>query len=158
MDLNEAIPGPDLPWNFNLHCVAKMNTTHYILIGGEDNPKHTLIVSFPDLTRNKMFMTIGPELRGNGRYGHACAHIRHRNGSNYVIAVGGVTGGKKPSEGLLDTMEILNGDDVSNGWSEGETNQLSNVDHLSFTIQVLMAISHSKQLGRQWLNQQKNVY
>ena len=102
-----------------------MNTTHYILIGGEDNPKHTLIISFDpfaDLTSNKIFLTIGPELNGNGRYSHSCAQIRHRNGSNYVVVVGGVEGGKNLPNGLLDTMEILDGDDVSNGWSEGEMN------------------------------------
>ena len=121
--MNGSVPGSDLPWDFFGHCVAKMNTTHYILIGGEDNPKLTLIVSFDpfsDLTKNKIFYTTGPELIGNGRHKHACAHIRHRNGSNYVLAVGGIEGGKEFNEGLLDTVEILNGDDVSSGWSVGE--------------------------------------
>ena len=129
VDSNGATPGPSLPWSFHLHCVAKMNTTHYILIGGQDNPKQTLITAFDpafDLTRsennNKILWTIGPELRGNGRSSHACAHIRHRNGSNYVIAVGGQNIKDKIT---LDTTEILNADDPSNGWTEGEINQLN---------------------------------
>ena len=57
---------------------------------------------------------IGASLTGNGRQDHACAHIRHINGSNYVIAAGGKSGGT-----YTDTSEILDADNVSNGWFSG---------------------------------------
>ena len=120
VDLNGATSGPDLPWEFRYHCVAKMNTSHSILVGGYYSTR-TVIVTLENFQ-----MTKGPDLGGNGRQYHSCAHIRHNNGSNYVIAAGGRYYEDNENH-YLDTSEILNADEVfSNGWSPGKetiTNQ-----------------------------------
>ena len=112
VNLIAATPGPDLPWRFSYHCIAKMSSgdDKVIMIGGLDDPKKTSIF---DVKTNSF--TTGPELWQNcGRLMHACAHIRHKNGSNYVIAASGYT-----IESHF-TSEILNADDLSSGWSPGE--------------------------------------
>ena len=100
-----------LPWEFKEHCIAKMNPSRaqHIIIGGNKYPKSTVIVA----SNNEM--TSGPDLAGNGRYQHACVHIKHFNGSNYVIAAGG------HDNAALQTSEILdvNNLDKSNSWSSG---------------------------------------
>ena len=124
IDLNDgATLGPDLPWEFRYHCVAKMNTSHSIIVGGY-HPTRTLIVNLVTFQ-----MTKGPDLTGNGRGYHACAYISHNNGSNFVIAAGGRYYEDNGNH-YLDTSEILNVDKVtSNGWFSGillkETNQFT---------------------------------
>ena len=114
--LNGITIGIDLPWEFKEHCVAKMNTSHHIMIGGNKYPKSTLIVN------SNYEMTSGPDLAGDGRYQHACAHIKHKNGSNYVIAVGGYLMNVPISPIALRTSEILDVDkkDKPISWSKGK--------------------------------------
>ena len=125
VDSDQAMPGPALPWKFSSHCVTKMNTTHSVIMGGKDYPKQSLIVQTPILPQVDFDFTTGPNLIGDGRYDHACAHIMHNNGSNYVIAAGGFD----DNVNFLDTSEILKkADDGSIEWSLGkETNKF----HLS---------------------------
>ena len=105
--------GPDLPWEFRYHCVAKMNTSHSIIVGGY-YPTRTLIVNLVTFE-----MTKGPDLTGNGRGYHSCAYISHNNGSNFVIAAGGRYYEDNGNH-YLDTSEILDVDKVSsNGWFSG---------------------------------------
>ena len=107
--------GIDLPWEFKEHCVAKMNTSHHIMIGGNKYPKSTLIVN------SNIFniYTSGPDLAGDGRYQHACAHIKHKNGSNYVIAVGGYLINEPDNNVALQTTEILDVDNKGS-WVTGK--------------------------------------
>ena len=116
INLNGATKyGPPLPWEFYEHCVAMMVAQYVIVVGGFFHPTSTLIVD----TYNFESMFEGPQLAGEGRTGHACEHINHSNGSNYVIVAGGYT-----SNNLnLDTTEILivNDYDVSmSKWITGE--------------------------------------
>ena len=112
VNIDGAKPGPILQWQLSHHCVAKMNTTHAIIMGGKSYPKRSLIVRTPIL----LDFTEGPNLIGHGRYNHACAHIRHNNGSNYVIVVGGYD----VDGNIRDSSEILDVDNMSNGgWSPG---------------------------------------
>ena len=95
-----------------------MNSTHGILTGGDDNPRGTLMVNLENFE-----MTSGPYLKENGRLAHSCAHIRHSNGSNFIIAVGG----QYYDNGYhyTDTTEILDADEASkpNGcWNPGKRN------------------------------------
>ena len=55
------------------------------------------------------------------RYHLACAQIKHSNGSNFIIAVGGKYRDEDSHGVSLDTTEILNVDLVSNSWSPGKT-------------------------------------
>ena len=117
LDLNGGSKyGKPLPWKFYEHCAAKMIGQYVIIVGGFFHPTSTLIVD----TWNFESMFEGPQLAGVGRTGHTCTHIKHNNGSNYVIVAGGYT-----LHGLfLDTSEILiiNDDDVSSSrWITGKT-------------------------------------
>ena len=109
---------PDLPGHFWEHCVTKFNASHHIIIGGAKSPKLTFLVN------TKTFeLTHGAILIGSGRQDHACAHIRHNNGSIYVIAAGGSSAGE-----YTDTSEILDADNESNGWSPGMNSCLPLID------------------------------
>ena len=87
------------------------HTLWLLITGGYFQPLQSLVIQ-----SDTFEMTSGPDLAGSGRWSHACAHIRHKNGSNYVIAVGGFIGGESTE---LDTSEIYNADDSSNVWSPG---------------------------------------
>ena len=120
VDLNGASPGEDITGSWVGHCAAQMSgdtkSGYYILIGGNGNPKKTLITTYdPKAKKMSPKWIVGPELNGNGRKDHACAYIRHKN-VNYVIAVGG----NSDQKGFLATSEILNVDDGSNRWYQGE--------------------------------------
>ena len=106
VDMNGTTSGPDLPADLTDHCIAKMNTSHSIIIGGLFEPVKTFVIH-----SDTFEMTKGPDLTCAGRYDLGCAHIRHKNGSNYVIAAGGNYG-----HNGLDTSEILNVNSSSNHW------------------------------------------
>ena len=118
---HKAISGPDLPWEFSYGCATRLNTTHAILLGGSDHPTRSLFVDFEHMTVGDTRFTRGPDLAGHGRYHLACAQIKHSNGSNFIIAVGGKYRDEDSHGVSLDTTEILNVDLVSNGWSPGKT-------------------------------------
>ena len=105
----------DLSGHFWEHCVTKFNASFNIIIGGANSPKKTFLVHYKTFK-----MTKGEDLTGSGRKAHACAHIRHNNGSNYVIAAGGSSAGE-----YTDTSEILDVDNASNGWYPGINSHLS---------------------------------
>ena len=117
IDEKGATSGPDLQWKFYSHCATMMNSTHGILTGGDDGyPRRTLMVNLDNFE-----MTRGPDLKEYGRLTHSCAHIRHSNGSNFIIAVGG----QYYNDGYhySDTTEILDADEASkpNGcWNPGK--------------------------------------
>ena len=116
IDFNGGYQVQQLQWDFSKHCVTKFNTTYNIIIGGVKFPQKTLLV------HSKTFEMIpGEVLTGSGRHSLTCAHIRHNNGSNYVIAAGGYS----DYEEILSTSEILNTDDCnlddcSSDWYPGE--------------------------------------
>ena len=104
VDKNGAFPGPKLPWRFVNHCVAKISEFHALMIGGSYNPRSTLFLKILyegwfDVSQQ------GPDLDGDGRSNHACAHIRHDNGTSYIIAAGGLI--NNSDSAILDTSEIL---------------------------------------------------
>ena len=108
---------PHLPLDFWEHCVTKFNATYNIIVGGAKTPKRTMLVN------SKTFQsTIGEDLTGSGRQNHTCSHIRHNNGSNYVIAAGGFD----VHDQVIDTSEILKRvGDASIEWSLGkQTNKI----------------------------------
>ena len=106
MTLNGITNGVDLPLEMKEHCITKLNDTHNIILGGK----------FLSATKTYIFnsnfeVTDGPSLPGDGRYQHACAHIRHKNGSMYVIVVGGHLNDDPKNPTALRTSDIL---DVNN--------------------------------------------
>ena len=109
VDFNGGYQVQQLQWDFSKHCVTKFNATYNIIIGGVKFPQKTLLVHSKTLE-----MIPGEVLTGNGRHSLACAHIRHNNGSNYVIAAGGMSEGT-----FTDTSEILDVENTLNGWHPG---------------------------------------
>ena len=97
----------DLPWEFTEHCVAKMNTSHFIMTGGRKHPMRTLIAQSHGNSELGLTLTRGPNLP-YPRYQHACAHIRHKNGSNYVIVAGGhfATGYEENADDSTDILDV----------------------------------------------------
>ena len=120
INLNGATKyGPPLPWEFYEHCVAMMVAQYVIIVGGFFHPTSTLIVD----TFNFEAMFEGPQLAGEGRTGHACEHIKHSNGSNYVIVVGGYEQLLDGSNNYLMNSLILNVNDnepLHSTWSAGK--------------------------------------
>ena len=94
--------GPTLPHDMVFHCGTHLNETHEILTGGYFETR-TLIVDLGDLQS----MTLGPELSNNESY-YACGSFRHENGTKYVV-----------TSSSYKNVEILNVDEVKNGWSKG---------------------------------------
>ena len=116
VNLITSTPGPDLPWEFSFHCIAKMNSHQVIMIGGKDHPERTLIVNVETSE-----MSRGPDLwQHGGRVAHSCAHIRHNNGSHYVIAASGY------SVESHYTSEIINADNATPSWSPGDNLYVEN--------------------------------
>ena len=128
VDEDGSYLGPRLPWRFANHCITKIDESYAIMIGGSYKPRSTLIVK----TRYEDwfdFSQIGPDLIGDGRTEHACASIRHDNGSTYVIAVGGVINAV-----VLDTSEILEIEITSPfKWRQGKKTNY----YLFFSLQSL---------------------
>ena len=114
--------GHELPWKFSYHCIAKMDNSDYtkvIIIGGKNYPERTAIGA--TRPNGGPYWVAGPNLWQNGgRVAHSCAHIKHNNGSNYVIVAGGHS-----FQDIHSTSEILNTDDCDlydcfRGWYPGK--------------------------------------
>ena len=128
VDLAGVSKGPPLPWKFSHHCFVYMGWSdtwfnfRVMLIGGKHYPDRTCIGADKSNPRPFWSPTSGPKLWQNGgRMAHSCVHIKHNNGSNYVIAAGGYS----DYEEILSTSEILNTDDCdlddcSSDWYPGE--------------------------------------
>ena len=118
VNLTTARPGPPLPWKFSQHCVAKMGSRykdHVIMIGGSNHPNRTLIGA-----NSAWSWTHGPNLWQNGgRKGHSCTHIKHNNGSSYVIVAGGYSNVSQSTSEILNT-DLCNEHACPSSWYPGE--------------------------------------
>ena len=118
VNLTTARPGPPLPWKFSYHCIAKMGSKykdHVIMIGGHDFPNWTLIGA-----NSAWSWTHGPNLWQNGgRKGHSCTHIKHNNGSSYVIVAGGYSNVSQSTSEILNT-DLCNEHSCPSSWYPGE--------------------------------------
>ena len=68
--------------------------------------------------KKSIILTITGTLRGRGRYQHSCGHIRHSNGTKYVITVGGYDS----YDDIVDSSDILTVDDndpIHSVWKVG---------------------------------------
>ena len=119
VNLTAARPGPPLPWKFSYHCIAKMGSKykdHVIMIGGHDHPNRTLIGA-----GSAWSWTHGPTLRQNGgRKSHSCTHIKHNNGSHYVIVAGGYSNVSQSTSEILNTDLCNEHACPTSSWYPGE--------------------------------------
>ena len=103
--------GPILPLHIGDHCMAMINSTALMLIGGmQDNVVHS--TSTHILDTNSLQWIAGPELKF-GRRSHRCARIpSNKHSSEYsIIVVGGFNNNE------MSSVEIL--DEGSNEWRRG---------------------------------------
>ena len=86
LNQSTALPGPDLPFPFKRHCMAKINENLVVIIGGEYSETNVLIVDI----NNNFSMSYGPKII-NERYMHTCGTFKN-NGKTNVIVAGGYNG------------------------------------------------------------------
>ena len=119
VNLTTARPGPPLPWKFSHHCIAKMGSRykdHVIMIGGRKHPNRTLIGA-----GSAWSLTHGPNLWQNGgRTSHSCTHIKHNNGSHYVIVAGGYSNVSQSTSEILNTDLCNEHACPTSSWYPGE--------------------------------------
>ena len=125
VNLTTARPGPPLPWEFSQHCIAKMGSKYkdyVIMIGGHKHPNRTLIGATKSNSGDFWAIPnwLGPKLRQDGgRKGHSCTHIKHNNGSNYVIVAGGYSNVSQSTSEILNT-DLCNEHACPSSWYPGE--------------------------------------
>ncbi len=112
-------PGPDLPEKMSHHCLAKLNSTTSILIGGTMNGnkvyQSTYFLDIPTSKQGAGFALQGPDLN-TGRYEHACGVLLSSNPGDGQVVI--VVGGKSKPGFYLRSTEIWKVD-VSQHWTMG---------------------------------------
>ncbi len=115
-----AIKGPDLPMKVYHHCLAKLNSTTGIMVGGI-NPAHqsTYILDIPGSNYQpgaKYTALQGPDLN-TGRYDHNCGVLSNPGDGNEKQLII-VTGGMSIAGRRLKSTEIW-AVDLSQSWKFG---------------------------------------
>ena len=126
VNLTAARPGPPLPWKFSYHCIAKMGSKykdHVIMIGGHKHPNLTLIGATKSNSGDFWAKPswLGPKLlQDGGRRSHSCTHIKHNNGSHYVIVAGGYSNVSQSTSEILNTDLCNEHACPTSSWYPGE--------------------------------------
>ena len=113
IDENGSVPGPDLPFSMYRFCGTRLNKTHGILTGNaKSDNKRTLIVDL----NNVESMSEGPEY-SNKWHDNGCGSFKHENGTDFVV----MAGGYHKDHWSTQHVEILNANEISNGWYQGKS-------------------------------------
>ena len=87
-----SLPGPDLPYPVSEHCLAKINSTTVLLIGGNNGQSTAVNTTlFYSTKQPDAGWTYGPSLK-NARALHACGSLQDSTLQEYrlvVVASGG---------------------------------------------------------------------
>ena len=94
-----------LPTGLRSHCQVPWDSDKYFIIGGSDGSKRDETY-FINVKTNQL--TNGPSLN-TARSGHACGEM-DVNGKSYIIVTGG----------LLRSTEVLDKNNVEQGWQKGK--------------------------------------
>ena len=116
--------GPNLPIKVRDHCLAKLNSTHAILIGGNTEDS--------DYSRSTFILPLGMEAGGassgpellSGRKDHACGIISNQAG-HFAIVAGGYDGN------YLSSTEIWQVD--QDNWTPGPVLDYKMVDSVGLS-------------------------
>ena len=97
-----------LPEGINSHCQVSFSSNQFMVIGGLDGSlrAETYLIN---VETNQL--TNGPSLK-TARNGHGCGELEV-DGKSYIIVSGGASG--------LRSTEILDKDNVGQGWQKGKT-------------------------------------
>ena len=124
----------DFPVKIVGHCSFKINATHAIVTGGDqDRSISTPNTWYVDLTTTRV--TPGPTMK-TGRSNHGCSVFQHGTKS-YGIISGGWDGSR------LDSTEIIDFDQESPSWTEGMQDKFK-IHSLSLTKVFFPLIFRSK--------------
>ena len=94
-------------------CGTRLNKTHGILTGNaKSDNKRTLIVDL----NNVESMSEGPEY-SNKWHDNGCGSFKHENGTDFVV----MAGGYHKDHWSTQHVEILNANEISNGWYQGKS-------------------------------------
>merc|ERR1712062_71608 len=99
--------GKDFPVTIREHCSFKINSTHALVTGGDQDGSYSASTWFVDLTTTTV--TPGPEMT-SVRRNHGCATLQLER-KTYGIVAGGW--------GPLDSTEWIDLDQESPTWTEG---------------------------------------
>ena len=89
-----------------------------------------------DLSFDQIFHLLfsGTPLPNKGRIQHSCAHIKHKNGSNYVIVVGGYDS----KNDYLKTSDILTFEPKAHAsdlkWSPGIVELIYLIGYINYAV------------------------
>ena len=100
-----------LPTGLSSHCQVQWDSDKFFIIGGSDGSKRDETY-FINVKTNQL--TNGPSLN-TARNSHACGEM-DVNGKSYII----VTGGIDSSGGSLRSTEVLDKNNVGQGWQKGK--------------------------------------
>jgi hypothetical protein len=103
---------PSLPVTIAAHCMANVNSTTVMVIGGVQNHQRSGKTFY--FTFGEESWTEGPELKNKRSY-HSCGKIRRNKESQEMSII--VAGGYNDGSSILSSVEIL--DEGSNGWQTG---------------------------------------
>merc|ERR1711860_410480 len=102
--------GKDFPVTIWYHCSFKINSTHALVTGGDQDGSWSASTWFVDLTKTRF--TPGPKMT-SGRSGHACSTLQLGR-KNFGIVSGGLD-----YPNYFDSTEIIDLEEDSPTWTEG---------------------------------------
>ena len=118
-DTAASTPSVELPTGFQGHCLVKWDESTVMVIGGADDLQgartETLLINVVSNT-----WSAGPILN-TGRSLHACGEIEIM-GTPYIVVSGGGAGDN--NDVILKSTEILEKDNVENGWQTSKHRKL----------------------------------
>merc|ERR1712004_101460 len=103
--------GKEFPVTLAYHCSFKINSTHALVTGGEQDGSHSASTWFVDLTTTRF--TPGPEMTSK-RIDHSCSTFNLGRKTFGIVAGGGVG-----DWNFLDSTEWIDLEEDSPTWTEG---------------------------------------
>ena len=100
----------DLPYRISSHCQVSFSSDQFMVIGGTDGSLQKTETYVINVETNQL--TNGPNLK-TARAGHGCGELEV-DGKSYIVVSGGY------NNGYLRSTEILDKDNVGQGWQNGK--------------------------------------
>ena len=105
-----SVKGKDFPTRISKHCSFKINSTHALVTGGDQDGSYSASTWFVDLTKTRF--TPGPKMTSRRRE-HGCSTLQLGRKTFGVVA------GGWDYNGCLDSTEWIDLEEDSPTWTEG---------------------------------------
>ena len=112
----QSTEGPELPFTVRAHCAIEIGANTVFIIGGFQNgnkAKETWILEDPKQVQVNIKQ--GPTLR-NVKAWHTCGMVKIEDQRSVIVVVGG----EKSQFESTNTVELLDLNNLSNGWKFGK--------------------------------------